>query len=190
MRGENHEGRFDINHEAEQMYEGMREDLQELVGFDVDWFKWRNYYLEDNAETIMDDIYDVSSSNPTEGRRWMAPFKMPCVALHLQRGGNVMNERGFYSTDTLSLTLSSGEVRNKIPEILRNEPNQYMKDRILYRGQVFTPVRINPAGAFGHRWAVVIVDCLEVNSEELVNDEQFLGFAEEVGFDLRGGTNG
>jgi len=185
MRGERHQGKFDIDHETESMYEGMKEDLQNTVGFEVDWFRWQTWYLEDNIATVVDDIYDVSSSATGGGRRWMAPFKMPALLLQIIRGGSVMNERGFYTTDTLRLVLSSGEVRNRIPEILRNEPNQFIKDRIVYRGQVFTPTRINPRGAFSHRWAVVVIDCNEVNSEELVNDPQFLRYAEQAQIDLR-----
>jgi hypothetical protein len=115
----------------------------------------------------------------------MAPFKMPVIAAQMVRGGNQMNERGFYTTDTLRLVVNAGDMKTRIPEILRNEPNQSIKDRILYRGQVFTPTRVNPRGAFGFRWAVVTIDCNEVNSEELVNDEQFKKYASPVRPDLR-----
>jgi lipopolysaccharide export system protein LptC len=64
-----------------------------------------------------------------------------------------------------------------MPEMLGDEPNLFMKDRIEYRGQVFTPTRVNPRGAIGYDFAVVTVDCTEVNSEELVNDPQFVRFA-------------
>jgi hypothetical protein len=185
MRGIKLQGRFDVNHEIEAMYEGMSEEITEKVGITVDWFRWQDWYLEDPTNNVVDDIYDVSSSAADGGRRWMAPFKMPVLMARVDRGGSALNERGFYTTDTLRLVINSGEVRNRIPEILRNEPNQYIKDRILYRGQVFTPTRINPRGEVNFRWAVVEVDCNEVNAEELVNDPQFLKYASPIKTDLR-----
>lgn len=185
MRGLRIQGRFNIDYESISMYEAHAEELGGKVGIEVDWFRWQDWYLEDPANNVVDDTYDVSSSVVGGGRRWMAPFKMPTIAAQMVRGGNQMNERGFYTTDTLRLVISAGEIKNRIPEILRNEPNQYMKDRILYRGQVFTPNRVNPRGAFGFRWAVVTIDCSEVNAEELVNDEQFAKYATTARPDLR-----
>ena len=189
MRGGNEgadrNSRFSVDYEAKSIYEGIAEDLGGTVGVEVDWFRWQDYYLRENVDTVVDDIYDVSSSTPTEGRRWMLPFKMPVVLAQMVRGGNTFNERGFYTTDTLRLVLNSGDVSRLHPGMVGNEPNQYIKDRIVYRGQVFTPQRVNPRGAFGYQWAVVTVDCLEVNSEELVNDPQFQAFANPVITDLR-----
>jgi hypothetical protein len=59
-----------------------------------------------------------------------------------------------------------------IPEVL-TDPNAQIKDRIMYRGEVFVPTRVLPRGSFGYRWAVVTIDCNQVNPEELVNDPQF-----------------
>lgn len=185
MRGSKLQGRFDIGHEAESMYEAMAEELGEKVGMPVDWFRWQDWYLQNPANNVVDDIYDVSSSVEGGGRRWMAPFKLNTVMAQITRGGNLPNERGFYTSDTLRLVVNADEIRHKLPEILRNEPNQFIKDRILYRGQVFTPTRVNPRGHFGFRWAVVTIDCNEVNSEELVNDEQFLKYANPATPDLR-----
>lgn len=177
MRGTKEQGRFDMDYESLSLYEGIAEDLGGTVGVEVDWFRWQDQYLEDNYRTVVDDIYDVSSSVPGEGRRWMLPFKMPAVMAQMIRGGNQMNERGFYAVDTLRLVISAGEAKRMLPGLVGNEPNNHMKDRIVYRGQVFTPRQVNPRGSFGYRWAVVTVDCAEVNSEELVNDPQFARWA-------------
>ena len=176
MRGSHLQGRFSIDYESKSIYEGIAEDLGATVGVDVDWFRWSDEYLEDNYATIVDDIYDVSSQVVGQGRRWRLPFKMPVVMAQLIRGTNVMNERGFYVTDTLRLVISVGEIQRLMPELLDN-PNIKIKDRIVYRNQVFVPTRVIPRGAFGYRWAVVTVDCNQVNSEELVNDPQFQKYA-------------
>jgi hypothetical protein len=67
---------------------------------------------------------------------------------------------------------ASGFVEKLLPNMLL-DPSSHLKDRVVYRGNVFSPSRVNPRGHFGYNWAVVTVDLTEVNSEELVNDPQF-----------------
>lgn len=182
--GTDRNSRFDMEYEAKSMYEGMAEEIGGTVGQEVDWFRWQEYYLEENFTTIVDDIYDVSSSVAGQGRRWMLPFKMPSLMAQFVRGTNVMNERGFYVTDTLRLVLNVGDVQRLLPSII-TDSNKHIKDRILYRGQVFVPTRVLPRGSFGYRWSVVTVDCNQVNPEELVNDPQFQRYAAPVKAELR-----
>jgi len=168
--------RFDMDYEAFSMYEGMAEELGGTVGVDVDWFRWQDYYLDENYEDIVDEIYDVSSGVEGKGRRWMLPFKFPVIMAQLIRGTNIMNERGYYVADTLRLVMNVGDAERLLPSILTT-PNAHIKDRVLYRNQVFVPTRVLPRGSFGYRWAVVTIDCNQVNSEELVNDPQFQRYA-------------
>jgi hypothetical protein len=165
-----------MDYESKSMYEGIAEDLGGTVGVEVDWMRWQEYYLDDNYNTIVDDIYDVSSSVAGGGRRWMLPFKMPVVMAQFIRGTNIMNERGFYVTDTLRLVLNVGDVQRMLPSLI-TDSNNHIKDRIIYRGEVFVPTRLLPRGSFANRWAVVTVDCNQVNPDELVNDPQFTNYA-------------
>lgn len=180
MRGYDSAGRFKVDYEILSMQEGMTEELVNKVGQVVNWFRWQDWYKQENFDTMVDDIYDVSSDVYNEGRRWMLPFKLPVVTAQITRGPNQMNERGFYVVDTMRLVINAGEAQRLFPEILRDEPNDFIRDRIIYRGQVFTPIRINPRGAVGYDYAVVTVDCNEVNSDELVNDPQFVRFAQDT----------
>jgi hypothetical protein len=173
-----------MEYEAASIYEGIAEELGGTVGVDVDWFEWKNYYLDENYTDIVDDIYDVSSSVVGKGRRWKLPFKMPVVMAQWVRGTNVMNERGFYTTDTLRLVINVGDVQRLMPSLL-TDSNNHIKDRIIYRGEVFIPTRVLPRGSFGYRWAVVTVDCNQVNPEELVNDPQLQAYAQPVKADPR-----
>lgn len=176
MRGSKLQGRFNIDYEAKSMYEGIGEELGGTIGVEVDWLRWQEYYLDDNYATIVDDIYDVSSQNTAEGRRWMLPFKMPVIMAQFVRGTNIMNERGFYVADTLRLVINAGDIERLLPTVL-TDSNQHIRDRIIYRGEVFIPTRVLPRGHFGYRWAVVTIDCNQVNPEELVNDPQFTNYA-------------
>jgi hypothetical protein len=184
MRSSDIQGRFNIDYEAKSMYEGVAEDLGGTVGTEVSWFRWQDYYLAENYTDIVDDIYDVSSSTPTKGRRWMLPFDFPVVMAQLIRSANVMNERGFYVSDTLRIVLNVGEVQRLLPSLLSN-PSNHIKDRIVYRDQVFVPTRVLPRGAFGSRFSVVTIDCNQMNAEELVNDPQFQKYASVSKADFR-----
>lgn len=184
MRGVRIQGRFNMDYESKSMYEGIAEDLGGTVGQEVDWFRWQEYYLDDNYTDIVDDTYDVSAATPNKGRRWMLPFKMPSLMAQLIRSTNTMNQRGFYVTDTLRLVLNVGDVQRLLPEMI-TDPTKHIKDRIIYRGQVYVPTRVLPRGSFGYRWAVVTIDCNQVNPEELVNDPQFVNYASPVKSEVR-----
>ena len=184
MRGTSPQGRFSLDYEAKSMYEGIGEELGATVGVEVDWWRWQTYYLDENYTDIVDDIYDVSSSTPTKGKRWMLPFKMPVIMAQFIRGTNVMNERGFYVSDTLRIVINVGEVNRFLPTLL-TDSNSHIKDRIIYRGEVFVPTRVLPRGSFGYRWSVVTIDLNQLNSEELVNDPQFQAYASPSKADAR-----
>ncbi len=184
MRGSKLMGRFNMDYESKSMYESISEDLGGTVGVEVDWFRWEDYYLNNNYNDIVDPIYDTSNSTVGKGRRWMLPFKMPVVMAQFVRGTNVMNERGFYVTDTLRLVINVGDAQRMLPDLIE-DPNRHIKDRILYRGQVFVPTRVLPRGSFGYRWAVITIDCNQMNPEELVNDPQFQNYASPSKADAR-----
>jgi hypothetical protein len=196
MRGSNIQGRFNLDYESKAMYEGIAEDLGGTVGVEVDWFRWQEYYLEDHYRQIVDDTYDTSSQEVGKGVRWMLPFNMPVVMAQLIRGSNTMNERGFYTTDTLRLIVNVGDAERLLPSLITN-PSSHIKDRIIYRGDdnnyrgsVFVPTRVLPRGSFGYRWTVITLDCNQVNSEELVNDPQFQQYATPSKPDPRNDTSG
>jgi hypothetical protein len=179
MRGAKLQGRFNLDYETKSMYEGIGEDLGGTVGQEVDWFRWQEYYLNENYNTIVDPIYDVSSSNVGMGRRWMLPFAMPTLMAQVIRSTNFMNERGYYVTDTLRIVINVGDAERLLPDLLVN-PSAHIKDRIVYKNEVFVPTRVLPRGSFGNRYAVITIDCNQMNSEELVNDPQFQKYATPV----------
>lgn len=174
--GTDRNSRFGIDYEAKSIYEGIAEELGGTVGVDVDWFRWQDYFLEENYNDIVDTIYDVSSSVAGKGRRWMLPFKMPVIMAQQLRGTNIMNERGFYTTDTLRLVINVGDAERLLPQLI-TDPNNHIKDRVVYRGEVFVPTRVLPRGQFHYNYAVITVDCNQLNPEELVNDPQFQRYA-------------
>ena len=184
MRGSKLQGRFDLDYETKSMYEGIAEELGGTVGQQVQWFRWQEAYVDANYDTVIDPIYDVSNYTTGKGKRWMLPFAMPTLMAQLIRSTNFMNERGYYVTDTLRIVLNVGDVERLLPNLMV-DPSSHIKDRLVYKGEVFVPTRVLPRGSFGNRYAVVTIDCNQLNSEELVNDPQFQAYATPATADRR-----
>jgi len=176
MRGTKVQGRFKIDYESKSMDEGIVDELRDPVGTTVSWWVWDQAYLDANPALVVDDIYDVSSSTPGEGRRWNTPFELPVIMAQQMRSTNIMNERGFYVTDTLRLVVSVADINLLLPALV-TDPTTHIKDRVSFQEKVFVPTRVMPRGRYKERYSVVTIDCNQVNSEELVNDPQFQTYA-------------
>ena len=83
-----------------------------------------------------------------------------------------MNERGYYTTDTLRLVVAVADINRLLPAMI-TDPAQHIKDRVVFHDLVFVPTRVLPRGLYKERYSVVTIDCNQVNAEELVNDPQF-----------------
>jgi hypothetical protein len=177
MRGNKVQGRFKIDFESMSMDEGIVDELRDPVGTTVDWWLWDAAALAADYATWVDPIYDVSNQEAGQGRRWVDPFKMPVIMAQQLRGTNVMNERGYYTTDTLRLVIAVDDINRLLPAMIDN-PNFHIKDRVVFQGEVFVPTRVLPRGRYKDRYSVVTIDCNQVNAEELVNDPQFQSLTE------------
>jgi hypothetical protein len=177
MRGTKIQGRFTIPYERDSMYEGMTDELRDPVGVFLDWYVWDSVYLAAHTTDVVDDIYDTSNPTPGKGRRWKDKLIIPAITAQLFQGQIVQNERGFYNTDTLRIVLNVGDISELLPD-LTSRPDTHIKDRIVFRNEVFIPVKVYPRGHLGLDFAVVTVDCNQVNPEEMVNDPQFQAYAQ------------
>ena len=172
MRGTKVQGRFKIDFENKSMEEGMVDELRDPVGSEVVWWVWDAAALAANYNTWVDPIYDVSNQTPGQGRRWKDPIKLPVIMAQLLRSTNIMNERGYYVVDTLRLVVSVADVNRLLPALL-TDPNQQIKDRVVFQDEVFVPTRVLPRGRYANFYSVVTIDLNQLNPEELVNDPQF-----------------
>jgi hypothetical protein len=176
MRGTKVQGRFKIDFENKSMEEGIVDELRDPVGTEVDWWVWDPAALAADYNTWVDPIYSTSNETPGQGRRWNSPIKLPVIMGQQLRGTNVLNERGWYVTDTLRLVISVADVNRILPSLL-TDPNQQIKDRVVFQDEVFVPTRVLPRGRYSNFYSVVTIDCNQVNPEELVNDPQFQNYA-------------
>lgn len=175
MRGTKVQGRFKIDFENRSMEEGMVDELRDPVGSEVDWWTWDPNALAAGYNNFVDPIYDVSNQEDGKGRRWNDPFKLPVIMAQNLRSTNVENERGFYVTDTLRLVITVADANRLLPALV-SDPNQQIKDRVVFQGEVFVPTRVLPRGRYANFYSVVTIDLNQVNSEQLVNDPQFQDF--------------
>lgn len=181
MRGERREGRFSIQHERESIISGTTREIVRTVGYEIEW------WFYDPDSTVVDDIYDVGSNDG--GRMWKGPHIIPVVNAALFQGVSVQGERGFYNTDVLRITVNTdvidgsslvgGSESSVIPELrfLPTNPDAYLRDRIVFRNEVFTPKQIFPKGIIYDDYTLFTIDCNQVNPEEMVNDPQFQQYA-------------
>lgn len=184
MRGEYREGRFSVIHEQEDIKGAITTELVRTVGNVIDW------WFFDQVNTVVDPIYDVGSYSSNGGRRWTGPVKVPTVNASIFQGTTpANNDRGFYNTDMLRITLNMDVIRNgtnleganlgTFPQLslLEINPDHYLLDRIVFRAQVYQPIKINTLGIITDKYTVISIECVQVNPEELVNDPQFQEYA-------------
>jgi hypothetical protein len=188
MRGEQRQGRFDIPHERESIIKGTTKELVRTVGYIIEWWLYRDDL------TIVDPIYDVGSDGAEGGRHWHGPHHIPVINATLTQGVTMENERGLYNTDVLNLLVNMdvidgsalpGGVSLLIPELryLPSNPDAYLRDRIVFKNEVFSPRRIVPKGIITDDYTLFGVECHQVNAEEMVNDPQFQQFSTYSPFD-------
>ena len=189
MRGDQREGRFSIAYERGSSASGTNVELVQTVGTFVDW------WIFDSVNTVVDPIYDVGSSVIGGGRKWLSPFTIPVVNAHLEQGATVQSDRGFYNTDVLTITINIDVVENHLNfyggnaanrrqlSTVELNPDAYLRDRIVFRNEVFSPTQVSPRGIIKDKYTLLQISCEQVNAEELVNDSQFLTYSRYSAFD-------
>jgi hypothetical protein len=129
------------------------------------------------------------------GRKWKTPFTIPVVNARIQQGVSVQNDRGFYNTDIMTVTINVDVIQNHLNfyganasnarqlSTIEVNPDAYLRDRIVFRNQVFSPTQISLQGIIKDKYTLVQLSCEQVNAEELVNDSQFQRYANYRAFD-------
>lgn len=159
----NPQGRFSIDYERHAIYQGMDSELQKTVGQEIHWLVY------DAKESEKDPIYDVASIGT--GRRWQRAVRVPVLAAIIYQGDSSQNNRGFYNTDILRVTVAADKLLTPLPDVT-TQPDRHIRDRIAYRGALFVPHMMAPRGLLHDQYTVITIDCYQVNPEESVNDEQ------------------
>lgn len=165
MRSYTPGGRFSADFETDLVQDGYDKDLKNPVGTVVDW------YIFDSENSTKDPIYDTG--NPEYGRSWRGPFKLPIIRAIITQGQVPQSDRGFYNTDTLHLTVNSRDIDNIDPNVIANLDVKN-RGRLVWKNQVYRPYYVQQRGIIAERFTLVVLDCMQVSPEEMVNDWQFL----------------
>ena len=128
----------------------------------------------DPVHTTVDPIYDTAGSD--YGRAWTGPYDLPVIRSVIKQGQVPQSERGFYNTDTLHLTLNLRDVLAIEPDIMTSVDLQN-RGRIVWKNQVYRPFGVQERGIIAERYTLLVVDCIQLSPEEMVNDHQFLNYA-------------
>ncbi len=168
-------GRFDSDFETNSILSGVDADLKNPVGTKAQW------YFFDMATTNIDPIYDTGDGIVVAGggRRWIGPYPIPVVRAVIVQGKAKTSEFGFYKSDELHLTLNIEDLRALHPDLTSRIESigTHDKDRVVWKGQVYRPYLTQQRGIISERYTLLAIDLLQVMPEEMVNDPQFLSFA-------------
>ena len=176
MRSYNVGGRFDSDFESDQISEGITADLTNTVGTVAEWWTF------DSANSTKDAIYDVEPIG--SGRVWIGPKTLSVVRATVTEGSSMLNTRGLYNADTLHLTLNIDDVYAVSPSLfydrglVKTTIDSIDTYRIVFKNQVYRPVKTQPAGLVANRHTLVIIELTQLAPDELVNDSQFLTYAQ------------
>lgn len=170
-------GRFTTNWELDEVGDGITWDATNPFGTVAEW------WIYNAAESVTDPIYDVE---PIDGGRvWDGPFNLPVISASITHGVNQANQRGFYSSDALKLTLNIDDLQRTSPEIfyddrglIKPQINLANKYRVVWQGQVYRPMQTQTEGYVDDRGTIIVLKCMQIMPEEMVNDEQFQQYAQ------------
>lgn len=176
MRAHSPGGRFTSDFELNAIADGITWDLTNPAGTSAQW------WIYNAGVSVSDPIYDVEPVG--SGRVWRGPYNLSVIRASITQGASVTNQRGFYNADTLHLTLNIDDLKEVSPELfnqrgfVKPEIGQANKYRVVWKDQVYRPFRTQQAGQLQNRHTIVVVDMLQVMPDELVNDAQFLQYAQ------------
>ena len=170
-------GRFTTTWELDEVGDGITWDATNPFGTIAEW-----WIYNDGAST-KDPIYDVEPIG--NGRVWDGPFDLPAISASLTHGVNQTNQRGFYSSDSLKLTVNIDDLQRVSPEIffdergyVRPQINFANKYRVVWQSQVYRPIQTQTQGYVDDRGTIIVLKCAQLMPEEMVNDSQFAQYAQ------------
>lgn len=156
---------FTDKYEVSSNHEAIDHDLERVAGTTVLWFRW-------NPDSTVDDVYDVG-----EGRDWHDPVTIDVVSAARFEGEERNLDLGAYSTDDLHLVIRSDVADRLLPGLDDPQVNDFLKDRVVYEGTVFTVMRVASHGHFKQWNAIYGIDLREVDPDQLVHDNDFSEYA-------------
>lgn len=163
-------GRWMADVETDLIYGAMR-GWRDVSG------DWVDYYKFNAAGTIVDDIYDEAIG---AGRVYSPAVRIPVLHVTLTPGDNQNTDMGFYFNDTLNIICAFDQFIKTGMDYADVLQGNYLKDRVYYNQKVFRVLSMTPRGKIQQRPTMVAIDCTQLKPDELVDDTQFMPWAQPV----------
>jgi hypothetical protein len=176
MRAYTPGGRFTTDFELNAIADGITADATNPVGTTAEWWTYNS------ASSVKDPIYDVEPVG--SGRVWTGPAILKVIKAGINQGSSAVNERGFYNIDSLRLVLNIDDLRAASPTlfdargVVKSTLDLSNKNRVVWKNQVYRPVKTQQQGQVAERHTIISVDLMQLMPDELVNDAQFLAYAQ------------
>ncbi|MCA1784091.1 MAG: hypothetical protein ABR616_09695 [Dermatophilaceae bacterium] len=155
--------RFGIAYELDSIDSGLATEQGEW-GVTLQWYRW-------DPESPVDDVYDVG-----DPRQWGPPIDVPVQFALLMEGSHIYADRGLKAVNTLAFALSQDVFRDRLgwgEELDRGRFHQkFLKDRVSYRGQVFTIDSLEPSGNLSGQDVMISGGGREVREDVLFLQEE------------------
>ena len=136
------------------------------------------------ARTIKTITAGTAVNFTNDGRQWKAPAVVPVIKAVLGQGTTQLVQQGFYNADSITFVIDHDVLVDTIPEMLYKlnplndeNPDPLNRDRIVWKNQVYRPLKSNYAGIIAERFTLLTFQCQQIMPEELVNDPQFQAYA-------------
>ena len=176
MRAYTPGGRFDSDFESDSIGDGITADLTNPAGTTAEW------WVFNAAASVRDPVYDVEPLGG--GRVWTGPHTLSVIRASISQGASPQNERGFYNADTLHITLNVDDLRAVSPGLfndrglVKSSIDLANKYRLVWKEQFYRPIKTQQSGQVANRHTLILVDLVQLMPDELVNDTQFLQYAQ------------
>lgn len=176
MRAHTPGGRFTTDFELNAIADGITADSTNPVGTTAQWWTYNS------AASVKDPVYDVEPVGA--GRVWTGPAILKVIKAIITQGRSDVNERGFYNVDSLRLVLNVDDLREVSPAIfddrgvVKSTIDLSNKNRVVWKNQVYRPIKTQQQGQIAERHTIISLDLIQLMPDELVNDAQFLAYAQ------------
>lgn len=176
MRADSPGGRFTIDFELDEIGDGITYDATNPFGTHAEM------WIYDLTNSAPDPIYDVEPVG--SGRTWLGPYSLHIISASQNMGRVPTSKRGFYSADTIDFIVNIDDLYEVDPSLFLYksmvQPNivNMNRNRLVWKGQVYRPVRTQLEGYVDDRGTLLMLNCIQVMPDELVNDAQFQQYAQ------------
>lgn len=132
------------------------------------------YYRFDFASSEESNIYDESIGT---GRHFKGPVEVPVLHVIQTMGEDELDERGFYTNDTISVTCGFRQLARTGLQWVDLRNGSYLRDRFAYNDKLFRILGMATQGKLVRSYLIVEVTAVQLKTDEIADDAQFSQYA-------------